>query len=226
MQLFAGHLSDLPDWKYLLHEFYRVYRSLSAGGSDQIRRHQRQVREAISRTLKANPELHLQVSAEKPVTAHLSRALNSGKQYRLATVSRSIEAVAPSLNWQYGYEKLPRGLEKKFAYAEFCGPSGPVLTKELILGVVLFAPRCIYPAHSHEGITESYICISGTVSENHQGVYAPGSLIYNPPKHTHRITVSEHEPALLSYAWVGSEEKLVNQKMIFTRKRGDPAGGE
>lgn len=216
----AQHLSDTPNWGYLLHEFYRVYRSLSAGGSDQIRRHQRQVREAISRTLKSNPALHFEEPLEKPVTEHLARALNSGKHYRLASVIRSIEVIAPSLNWQYGYEKVPRGLEKKFAYAEFCGPGGPVLTKELILGVVLFAPKCIYPAHSHEGITESYICLSGTVSENHQGVYAAGSLIYNPPHHTHRITVSEQEPALLAYAWTGPEDKLLNQKMAFSRKRG------
>ena len=212
-------LDDEPDWVYLLYEFYRVYRSLSAGGSDQIRRHQRQVREAINRVLKSNPALRFDAATQKPVTRHLTRAINSGKQYRLASVIRSIETIGPALNWQYGYEKVPRGLEKKFAYAEFCGPSGPVLTTELILGVVLFAPRCIYPAHSHEGITESYICLSGTVSENHQGVYAPGSLIYNPPHHTHRITVSEQEPALLSYAWAGPEEKLVNQKMTFSRKR-------
>ena len=212
-------LNDEPDWVYLLYEFYRVYRALSAGGSDQIRRHQRHVREAINRVLKSNPALLFDAIAEKPVTRHLTRAINSGKQYRLASVIRSIETIGPALNWQYGYEKVPRGLEKKFAYAEFCGPGGPILTTELILGVVLFAPRCIYPAHSHEGITESYICLSGTVSENHQGVYAPGSLIYNPPHHTHRITVSEQEPALLSYAWVGPEEKLVNQKMTFSRKR-------
>jgi dimethylpropiothetin dethiomethylase len=217
----AQHLSEMPDWSYLLQEFYRVYRSLSAGGSDQIRSHQRQVREAISRTLKANPPLHFDLTMEKPVTEHLTRALNSGKQYQLASIVRSIESVAASLNWQYGYEKMPRGLETKFAYAEFCGPSGPILTKEVILGVVLFAPKCIYPSHSHDGITESYICLSGTVSENHQGVYAPGSLIYNPPQHAHRITVSEQEPALLSYAWIGPQEMLGNQKMTLGRKRGE-----
>jgi dimethylpropiothetin dethiomethylase len=217
----AQHLSEMPDWSYLLQEFYRVYRFLSAGGSDQIRSHQRQVREAINRTLKDNPSIHFDLTTEKPVTEHLTRALNSGKQYRLASVVRSIESVATSLNWQYGYEKVPRGLERKFAYAEFCGPNGPVLTNEVILGVVLFAPRCIYPSHSHEGITESYICLSGTVSENHQGVYAPGSLIYNPPHHTHRITVSAQEPALLSYAWVGPQEMLANQKMTFSRRRGE-----
>lgn len=210
-------LSDIPDWRYLLQEFYDAYRALSAGGSEQIRSHQRQVREAISRTIKANPELFFAPPMEKPVTRHLTRALNSGKVDRLASFIRSIETVSTSLSWQYGYEKVPKGLEKKFAYAEFCGPNGPILSKEVILGVVLFAPQCIYPAHSHQGITESYLCLSGTVSENHQGVYAPGSMIFNPPHHAHRITVSKQEPALLSYAWIGPREMLENQKMQFSR---------
>ena len=82
----------------------------------------------------------------------------------------------------------------------------------------LFAPACTYPAHTHDGITESYICLSGAVSENHQGVYAPGSLIFNPPEQLHRITVADTNPALLFYAWEGSREKLANQKMVFRRK--------
>ena len=123
------------------------------------------------------------------------------------------------MNWEYGYEKMPRSLESKFAYAQICGPNGPVISQEVILGVVLFAPSCIYPSHSHEGITESYICLSGAVSENHQGVYAPGSMIFNPPAHTHRITVSKKEPALLLYAWIGDSDKLRQQKMAFTRKK-------
>jgi dimethylpropiothetin dethiomethylase len=85
--------------------------------------------------------------------------------------------------------------------------------------VVLFAPGCTYPAHAHDGIEESYICLSGAVSENHQGVYAPGSLIFNPPGSQHRITVSDREPSLLAYAWIGPEERLANQKMVFSRAR-------
>ena len=177
------------------------------------------VREAISRTLKYNPELHFESPADKPVTKHLTRALNSGKLNRMTGFTQAIEASSPALSWQYGYEKVPKGLEQKFAYAEFSGPAGPILTDEVILGVVLFAPKCIYPAHSHQGITESYVCLSGAVSENHQGVYAPGSLIFNPPNHSHRITVSDHEPALLSYAWIGPKEMLRNQKMVFSRNR-------
>jgi dimethylpropiothetin dethiomethylase len=99
------------------------------------------------------------------------------------------------------------------------GPAGPVLSEELVLGLVLFAPGTTYPTHRHQGITESYFCLSGAISENDVGVYAPGSLILNPPEHPHRITTSAQEPSLLAYAWVGSPESLANQKMAFSRIR-------
>lgn len=214
-----SHLNDLPDWCYLLAECYELYRYLDSGGSNIIRSHQRLVREAINRTIKANPEVCTDVIADKPVTKHLTRALNEGKNHLHAPVIRSLESVQDFFNWQYGYEKIPRGLESKYAYAEICGPQGPVVSSDVILGVVLFAPSCVYPSHAHEGITESYITLSGSVSENHQGVYSPGSMIFNPPAHSHRITVSKLEPALLLYAWVGDKDNLSKQKMVFNRKR-------
>ncbi len=210
-------LRDAPAWEYLLRDFYEFYRRLPAGGSDRIRSHQRKVREQISRVMKANAEVRAVPPADKPVTAHLQRALDNGRMERHAPFIRALETVRGQLAWQYGYEKVPRGLERKYAYAELCGPTGPVVTDEIILGLVLFAPKCTYPAHSHEGITESYICLSGAVSENHQGVYSPGSLIFNPPGQLHRITTADHNPALLCYAWVGPPEKLANQKMVFSR---------
>lgn len=213
-------LSDYPDWGYLLREIYEAYRHLSSGGSDKIRAHQRAVREAISRVKKSNAEIRFDAPAHKPVTAHLRRALDEGKQERTAPLIRSVDSVQDHLIWQYGYERVPRGLDKTYAYAEICGPNGPILTTEVILGLVLFAPNCTYPAHAHSGISESYICLSGAVSENHQGVYAPGSMIFNPPEHTHRITVSKTEPALLAYAWIGPRDRLANQKMVFSRKGG------
>ena len=212
-------LNDMPDWRYLLREFYEFYRFLSSGGSERIRGHQRAVREAISRTMKENAPLRFRTPETKPVVSHFRRALDEGLQERHAPVIRAIEAVSESLDWQYGYEKVPRGLDAKYAYAEIAGPGGPVLTERVILGLDLFAPKCTYPAHAHDGITESYICLSGAVSENHHGVYGPGSLIYNPPGTEHRITVSDKEPCLLAYAWIGPQEKLANQKMVFTRPR-------
>lgn len=211
-------LRNYPDWTYLLREFYELYRFLPSGGSEKIRSHQRAVREAISRVIKADPPVRFDPVETKPVTAHLRRAMDEAAQERTSPVVRTVGAVSDQLVWRYGYDKVPKGLEKSYGYAEFTGPSGPILTEEVILGIVLFAPGCTYPAHSHKGITESYICLSGAVSENHQGVYAPGSLIFNPPGQMHRITVSDREPALLAYAWVGPREDLANQKMTFSRK--------
>jgi dimethylpropiothetin dethiomethylase len=216
----VSRLSDHPDWIYVLRDSYDLYRRSSAGGSAKIRKHQRNVREAISRVLQANGDVRFPEPATKPVNAHLTRALNNGRLERHGAFIRTLDAIRAKLSWQYGYEKVPRGLEQKYAYAELAGPSGPVLTDEVILGLVLFAPGCTYPAHAHDGISESYICLSGAVSENDQGVYAPGSLIFNPPEQLHRITVADHNPSLLFYAWAGAPEKLRGQKMVFTRKQG------
>ena len=212
-----AHLGDHPDWQYLLREYYELYRFLSSGGSAPIRTHQRAVREEISRLIRANPAVAPGPPADKPVTAHLRRALDQGLSGPAAPLIRTLMALKGHLSWQYGYEKLPRGLERNFAFAEIAGASGPVVSRSVILGLVLFAPGCTYPAHAHAGITESYVCLSGAVSENHQGVYAPGSLIFNPPGMVHRITASDREPSLLAYAWMGTPEQLAGQKMVFSR---------
>ncbi|MEO1651893.1 MAG: dimethylsulfonioproprionate lyase family protein [Pseudomonadota bacterium] len=219
-------LTDVPDWTYLLREYYEMYLRSSAGGSAKIRSHQRIVREQISRMIDANPPLNLQPPLQKPVCKHLKRSLDQGRLQRTSTVIRAIESIADQLAWMYGYEKVPRHLSEKFAYAEIAGPNGPVVYDRLILGLVLFAPKCIYPAHSHDGITESYFCLSGAVSENDDGVYAPGSLIFNPPGRDHRITVAAREPCLLAYAWAGPEEKLGGQKLVFNRSRAKQRQGD
>ncbi|MEL6701113.1 MAG: dimethylsulfonioproprionate lyase family protein [Pseudomonadota bacterium] len=196
-------ITEVPDWRYLLREFYEMYRFMSSGGSKPIRAHQRSVREAINRVLNAKPQVVLPAPEALPVTAHLTRALSEGYAGATAPMVRTLASVSSDLVWRYGYDRMPRGLARSYGYAEIAGPRGPVITNEVILGVVLFAPGCTYPAHAHEGITESYVCLSGAVSENNHGVYAPGSMIYNPPGTVHRITVSDNEPALLAYAWTG-----------------------
>ncbi len=211
-------LSDRPAWGYLLRDFLEMYRVIPAGGSARIRAHQRLVRERIASVLRTNPALRETDPARKPVAAHLQRALDQGRGTCMSRVIRSIDGLAAQLCWQYGYEKVPRGLDQKYAYVELLGPTGPVPSDQIILGLVLFAPSCVYPTHAHDGITESYICLSGAMSQNDQGVYVPGSMIFNPPGQMHRITVADSEPSLLAYAWTGSAEKLVSQKMVFSRK--------
>lgn len=211
-------LTDSPDWLYLLRELRELYRRSGAGGSAKIRAHQRAVREAISKVLEGGTEVVGQETEDKPVTVYLRRAMDNGREGPTRPIVRALDAVIPQLSWLYGYDKLPRGLAKKYAFAEIAGQRGPVISTNVTLGLVLFAPKCTYPAHAHDGLTESYYVLSGTVSENDEGVWAPGSLIFNPPGRKHRITVSDREPALLAYAWHGPKEVLAGQKMAFTRK--------
>ena len=213
----ALRLADQPDWGYLLTEFYELYRNSGAGGSVAIRAHQRGVREAIRRVMASDPPLAHRAPEDKPVTRHFRRALDRGRLDRLAPLIRAVENVSGRLAWLYGYDRVPKGLAERYAFAEFAGPAGPIVTAAVILGLVLFAPGCTYPAHAHDGITESYYVLSGSVSENDDGVWAPGSMIFNPPGRRHRITVGDRNPALLAYAWHGPREKLVGQKMVFSR---------
>jgi len=216
---FPSRLGHFPDWRYLLREFYHLYRFSSAGGSSHIRSHQKEVRHRLSRLLNHDPPMNQTQVSEKPVCSHLSRALDLGLSYSTAPLAQAIERIRDQLCWEFGYSKVPPGLSNKYAFSEFLGPKGPIVSEELILGLVLFAPGTTYPSHSHQDISESYFCLSGAISENDVGVYAPGSMIFNPPGHAHRITTSDREPSLLAYAWVGPLEKLVSQKMVFNRQR-------
>ena len=214
-----SRLSQHVDWQYVLREFWTVYRFSSAGGSKPIRTHQRQVRDLISAQTALDPEMQFGEPESLPVCDWLGRAIDQGLLERSAPLVRALRRVIEVLAWRYGYERVPRGLSRKYAYAELMGPGGPVVSNRLILGLVLLGPRCTYPAHSHDGITESYVCLSGVVSENDAGVYAPGSLLLTPPNKAHRITTGDFEPTLLAYAWTGPTEKLTAQKMVFTRPR-------
>ncbi|MEL6211132.1 MAG: dimethylsulfonioproprionate lyase family protein [Pseudomonadota bacterium] len=216
----ARRMSAEPDWRYVLREFYELYRNSGAGGSEAIRHHQRTVREALSRVIKANPPLLDRVPETKPVISHLMRALDLGRlEQRPAPLVRTLERLVPRLAWHYGYDKVPRGLVDRFAWAELAGPQGPVATDEVIIGLVLFAPGCTYPSHAHTGITESYYVLSGSVSQNDDGVFAPGSMLFNPPGRRHRITVGQRDPALLAYAWVGTKNELADQKLSFRKPK-------
>lgn len=211
-------LTDSPNWHYLLRELDGLYRYQSAGGSAIIRGHMREVRTRLNRILERPPATVLLMPQTLPVCVHLDRAIDNGLRERTASVIRAFRRIRELLGWQYGYERMPRSLTGKYAYAELLGPQGPVVAEDLVLGVVLFAPRCTYPAHSHAGITESYVCLSGATSENDAGVYAPGSLIFNPPSHEHRITTGMFEPSLLTYAWIGEPDRLRRPMMRFQRR--------
>ena len=212
-------LSDDADMLYVLRDVDEVYRRSSAGGSKIIRSHQRRVRETLGRLIETNPPLVATDRADKPVTAHLPRALELGATGPLGRLARTAGRIAPGLSWAYGYERMPRALTRRFAYAEIAGPAGPVIADGIIVGMVLFAPGTVYPQHAHEDIEESYVSIAGAWSENDGAVYAPGSLILNRSGDHHRITVGDKDPCLLVYAWLGRPERLRAPGMVFSRRR-------
>ncbi len=211
-------LFDFPDWGYLLQEIYSTYRYSSPGGSPRIRTHQRAVRERLNKTLRSNPQVDFHAPESKPVCAHLGRAIDNGEADRMFRVVKAVAKIADRLTWRYGYDRMPKGLQRKYAYTDLLGPNGPVMCESLVIGLVLFAPRTTYPQHSHPGITESYFCLSGSVSENQVGVYVPGSMILNLPGHEHVITTPDREPVLLAYAWIGDPGQLRVPHMTFSRR--------
>ena len=216
----AARLRDSPDWIYLLREFDALYRFGSAGGSKAIRSHRKRVRDTLSSVIDGNPEMAFRAPLARPVTAHLARALDLGERGALAAMARALTRVAPHLTWEYGYDVMPKALERKYAYCEVLGPQGPIRGERLILGFVLFAPETTYPQHSHDEIEESYISVAGDWSENDSAVYAPGSLILNRAGHEHRITTGQADPCLLAYAWIGNEDRLAapGMKLSYRRK--------
>lgn len=210
------HLSDTPNWMYLLREFEQLYRyGGSAGGSTAIRSHRKRVRDRLSAVMSRNPPILERVSEDKPVTAHFGRALDLGERASMQGMARALREVRADLSWQYGYDRVPRALARNYAFCEVLGPGGPVEAANLVLGFVLFAPGTTYPQHSHREIEESYISIAGAWSENNAAVYAPGSLILNVPEQEHRITTGERDPCLLAYAWTGTAERLANPGMTL-----------
>lgn len=207
------------DLFYLMREFDTAYRTAPNGGSPAIRAHMKRVRDRISRVMKENPQVEAPVPTHLPVTAHLSRALDRGQQDAAEGFVRATQKFASRLVWQHGYDRMSSSLARKFGYADILGPGGHVRAHDIALGFVLFAPGCVYPSHKHDGITESYIVLSGAVSQNDIGVFRSPSMIFNAPGNTHTIRVSDYEPALLAYAWTAEPQDMTAHKMKFTRTR-------
>lgn len=212
-------LTEDTDLFYLLREFQTAYRYAPTGGSGPIRAHMRVVRERLAKILKAAPPVRPVEPAALPATNHLARAFDNGEREPTEIFARASAKLSPRLRWEYGYDRVPAGLARKYAYADVLGPAGFVDAADLVLGFVLFAPGSVYPSHRHDGITESYLVLSGAVSENDLGVFRPPSMIFNAAGTTHTIRTSSHEPALLAYAWTGTADAIAGHTMKFTRSR-------
>ncbi|MEM9715818.1 MAG: dimethylsulfonioproprionate lyase family protein, partial [Pseudomonadota bacterium] len=155
-----------------------------------------------------------------PVCRYLDPSLRIAKQGPFSGLATQLSLISRYLQWEYGYADMPENLRHSFAYTEIAGEQSQIKSKQLAIGLVLFGPGCVYPPHGHPGITESYLVLSGTVSQNDFGVFGPGSLIFNPPSREHTITVDAMSPALLAYAWTAETGVLATNEMTLNLSDG------
>ena len=111
-----GRLNDHAEWRYLLREFELAYRHGQAGGSSKIRAHMKDVRVRLAASVKTNPVVRESSAQRLPVCAHLHRALDNGMEGAMRGLVRTIEVIADRLDWRYGYDRLPKALEKKYGF--------------------------------------------------------------------------------------------------------------
>ena len=138
---------------------------------------------------------------------HLTAALDGwrdgGEEVRAA-----LSALADRLPWRFSY--APRAdapdLAERVAWAELVGPSAPIRSDRLCVGVTLIAPHTLYPDHRHPAI-ELYRVLSGTATWSAAGVarpVPPGEWVLHPSGVVHAMRTGA-EPLLALYTWSGED---------------------
>ncbi|WP_339952321.1 dimethylsulfonioproprionate lyase family protein [uncultured Albimonas sp.] len=151
-------LGRTPDWGYLLRELQELHRASSAGGSARVRAHHDRVCGLLGELIEADAPLVPAAQGPEPeALAHLTRAIDRGVRQPSQEVIRAVRALRGTLAWHTEYDPLPEPMRGRFAQCEIAGPSGPVRSADVIVGLMLFAPGCRYPEHWHEEIDESYL---------------------------------------------------------------------
>ena len=150
---------------------------------------------------------------DHPVTRHLGAALSSVVKPARA-LAEELARLAPSLPWKYGY--APRqndpDLGEQIAFAELLGPTAPLRSDVLCLGVTLIAPGTLYPPHRHPAI-ELYLVLSGTAlwsAGGRSGLRPPGALVLHPSEVVHSME-TRAEPLLALYSWTGADVRTTSR---------------
>ena len=214
----TGNMLSLlqSDFRQVLKSYRRAYRAVVDCGNMKIREHcdlaVATLDTLLSDAIQVVPDTEKQV----PATRFLDPCLRLAAKGPYSGLAGDVSELTRYLQWQWGYASMPPHLEEAFAYTEIVGPNAPIPSHDLAIGLVLFGPGCVYPPHDHPDITESYLVLSGYVSQNDFGVFGPGSLIFNPPGREHTITVDTMAPALLAYAWTAAPGILASNEMILS----------
>ena len=204
------------DYRQVLKAYRRAYRSVVDCGNVKVRQHCDLAVAALDQLLSEPITVLPEGAKHLPVTRFLDPCLRIAGQGPYGGLAGDISEVTGYLQWEWGYETMPPHLKDAFAYTEIAGQHSQIRSQDLAIGLVLFGPGCVYPPHDHPEITESYLVLAGNVSQNDFGVFGPGSLIFNPPRREHTITVDSMAPALLAYAWTANQSVLASNQMILS----------
>lgn len=139
---------------------------------------------------------------------HLTRALSLAEKEVTAPLAEALWPIVKLIEWSSGYQEddITEGFLGSVATAEVISPIGPVVNKDLIIGLSLIAPNTFYPYHGHQAV-EVYHIISGSpqfkVAENPWVQLVPGSFSLHDADVGHAIKANG-EPILTLFGWRGN----------------------
>src|SRR6056297_3057092 len=200
-------------WYRLMAGLYLTFETVYPAGSDPMMRHLGKVNAGFKKVIN-HPQLQQYRKPQKlPVVRYLKKTLQMGMYFNESPLYHTIGLMDHHLTWEYGYEQMPDKLADNYAFTEIIGPRGPVLSNQLIVGMVLLGPSCRYPSHRHPNLEESYVCMAGYVNINDLTVLTANSYVMIPENQSHWLSTEAEIPALLVYAWTGDPYDLAHYRM-------------
>ena len=166
--------------------------------------------EAAAAVVLDSPERRLSVPSDQPPCAHLDD-LPKPSAVDPAAVTGALLAARDALAWGAAYPELAGdsrydAFRAAYAYAEFVGPRGPVVTGRLSAFFTIQGPGVLYPPHAHPA-PEVYWVVAGTAQwrRGHEDwvTRPPGSFIFHRSGLPH-ATRTENEPLLALAFWTDS----------------------
>ncbi len=137
---------------------------------------------------------------------YLGATLAAGAAGPAAALAGTIGRARAALHWYYGYKPVEGqpDLPNRIAFCEFVGPTSPVHSDTMRLGLTLIGPGTHYPVHAHPAV-ELYYVIAGTarwITPSTDALQPPGAYILHRASEPHAME-TQAEPLLSLYAWSG-----------------------
>ncbi len=148
----------------------------------------------------------VEASATPASDRYLAPSLAAGRAGPAADLAAAIGEAQAGLRWYYGYPPLDGqpDLPQKIAFCEFLGPTAPIRSDTMRLGLTLIGPHTHYPVHAHPAV-ELYYVIAGTarwITPSADAQRPPGNFILHRASEPHAMETGA-DSLLSLYAWSG-----------------------